>query len=125
MQADLCAATRWPFVDVARHRTTDENGDVVRAAGVERILEQRFAHLTRGLHVRQSLGDPLVRDVPRQSIAAEKMDVLPGVLHAGHHRRALLAAERADEHVRERGSLRESLRHYALVDERLSQRLVP
>ena len=49
----------------------DENRDVVGAPTIECILQESFAYLLCGFHGAQALCDALVRNVPRQSVAAQ------------------------------------------------------
>src|SRR5450432_1449988 len=74
-------------------RAPNHDGDVVRAAAVKRVLQQLLAHLLRGGHRRQTLGDALVGDVLREPVRAQQMDVVPIRAKPCDHRYRRVAAE--------------------------------
>jgi len=74
-------------------RAPNQDGDVVGAAIVQGILQQRLAGLARTGQVAESLGDPLVRDVLGQAVAAEQHDGPPVPHDARDHRCRFLPSD--------------------------------
>src|SRR5512132_986952 len=69
--------------------SADDHRDIVRAAGIERILQQVIADLLRARHGHQPLVDPFVRNMLGQAVAAQQMNVTPAIFDTRDHRRRL------------------------------------
>jgi hypothetical protein len=75
-------------------RPADEHGDVVLAAAVQGELQQLATHLLARRGAAQRLGDLVVRDMPRESVAAEQRGAAALDLHRRDDGDGLIGAQR-------------------------------
>src|SRR5256884_899367 len=113
-----------PSTRVLPQRPPHQDGNVVRASGVEGVPQQVLADLFRRRHCEEALAEAIAGNVLREAVAAQQADVAPLLLHVSDDRCRLRSPQGARQHVGERRVQRVAAPDHAPIDEVLRERLV-